>query len=305
MPERTMAPDDASANGALPDAASDARPAMTPWDRVLLARNPVRPHALAFIKGLCEEFVELHGDRAAGDDAALIGGLASFRGRTVLALGHQKGETTRENLERNFGMPRPEGYRKALRLLRQAEKFGFPVLSFIDTPGADPGIASEEHGQAFAIAESIFALADLATPVIAVVIGEGGSGGALAIGVADRVLMLENAIYSVASPEASAAILWKDAGRAADAAAAMKVDAESLLGFGLIDEIVREDPPAHEDPAATIRAVGDAIERQLLELEALVRHGANGDRALLDARHAKYRAMGQWQAAELETLADA
>ena len=282
--------------------AASSRLALTPWDRVLLARNPGRPHALAFINGLCEEFVELHGDRSAGDDPALIGGLANFRGRTILALGHQKGETTRENLERNFGMPRPEGYRKALRLLRQAEKFGFPVISFIDTPGADPGIASEEHGQAFAIADNIFALADLAVPLIAIVIGEGGSGGALAIGVADRVLMLENAIYSVASPEASAAILWKDATRAADAAAAMKVDAESLLGFGLIDEIVREGRPAHEDPQAAIRATGDAIERHLLELEALVRPGASGERALLDARHAKYRVMGQWLTAELDAF---
>jgi acetyl-CoA carboxylase carboxyl transferase subunit alpha len=263
------------------------------WERVQLARNPGRPHALAFINALCQDFVELHGDRVSGEDGALIGGLASFRGRTVMALGHQKGETTRENLERNFGMPRPEGYRKALRLMRQAEKFGFPIVAFVDTPGADPGVASEENGQAFAIAASVYALADLAVPTVAVVIGEGGSGGALAIGAADRVLMLENAIYSVASPEASAAILWKDAGRAPDAAAAMQVDAASLLRFGLIDEIVPEARPAHDDPSAVIHLTGDAIERHLLELDELLRRGPN-ERALLDARHAKYRAMGQW-----------
>lgn len=284
--------------------APDAQPAPTElttatsaWDRVLLARNPGRPHTTSFITGLCEEFVELHGDRVAGDDPALIGGLAQFRGRTIMALGHQKGETTRENLERNFGMPRPEGYRKALRLMRQAEKFGFPVISFIDTPGADPGLLSEEHGQAFAIAANILAMADLATPIVAVVIGEGGSGGALALGVADRVLMLENAIYSVASPEASASILWKDASRAPEAAAAMKVDADSLLGFGLIDDIVREPVAAHDDPLATIRATGDALDRHLSELEEIVRRGVSGERALLDARYAKHRVMGRWQEA--------
>jgi acetyl-CoA carboxylase carboxyl transferase subunit alpha len=277
----------------------------TPWERVLLARNPARPHALTFVRALTEEFIEFHGDRAAGDDPALVAGVASFRGRTVVVLAHQKGETTRENLERNFGMPRPEGYRKALRLMRQAEKFGFPLLSFIDTPGADPGLASEENGQAFAIAGSIFAMTDLATPTVAVVIGEGGSGGALAIGVADRVLMLENAIYSVASPEASAAIIFKDAARAPDAAAAMRISAGELLEFELIDEVIAEPVPAHEEPQPVIQATGDALERHLLELEETFRRGASGERALLDARYAKYRAMGRWQAAGMALLSGA
>jgi len=265
---------------------------LSAWDRVVLARNPNRPHALTFIRQLCDEFIEYHGDRTAGDDLALVGGVARFRGRTVVIVGHQKGETTRENLERNFGMPRPEGYRKALRLMRQAEKFSFPVLAFIDTPGADPGLASEEHGQAFAIAQNILAMCGLQTAIIAVVIGEGGSGGALAIGVADRMLMLENAIYSVASPEASAAILWKDAARAPDAAAAMRVSAPDLLAFGLIDEVIPELVPAHDDPTRAIAATGDAVERHLLELEELLHRGANGERQLLDGRYAKYRAMG-------------
>lgn len=268
---------------------------LSAWDRVLLARNPNRPKTLSFVRALCDEFMELHGDRLMADDLALVGGVGSFRGRTVMVLGHQKGESTRENLERNFGMPRPEGYRKALRLMRQAEKFNMPLISFIDTPGADPGLASEENGQAFAIADCIAALTTLATPTIAVVIGEGGSGGALAIGVADRVLMLENAIYSVASPEAAAAIIWKDAGRAPEAAAAMRVGAADLLAFGLIDEVVPEDPPAHEDPLKAIAATGDAIERHLLELEELLRRGASGERALLDARFAKYRNIGRWR----------
>lgn len=276
-------------------ATSASTASLAPWDRVLLARHANRPHALAYIGGLCDEFVELHGDRAAGDDAAMVGGVGRFRGRTVMIAGHQKGETTRENIQRNFGMPKPEGYRKALRLMRQAEKFGMPLITFIDTPGADPGLASEEHGQAFAIAANVFAMADLTIPTIAVVIGEGGSGGALAIGVADRVLMLENAIYSVASPEACAAIIWKDASRAPDAAAAMRVNAGDLLAFGLIDEVIPENPPAHEDPPATIGTTGDAIERHLIELDELFKRGAAGERALLEARYAKYRAMGEWQ----------
>ena len=268
---------------------------LTPWDRVQLARHPNRPHTLAYVGQLCDEFVELHGDRLALDDAAMIGGIARFRGRTVMVVGHQKGENTKENIARNFGMPKPEGYRKALRLMRQAEKFAIPLISFVDTPGADPGLASEEHGQAFAIADNVFAMADLGIPSVAVVIGEGGSGGALAIGVADRVLMLENSIYSVASPEASAAILWKDASRAPEAAAAMRVNAADLLEFGLIDEVIPEPIPAHDDPHTIIASVGDAIERHLDELEDTFRRGASGERALLDARYAKYRSMGQWQ----------
>lgn len=265
--------------------------ASSSWDRVQLARHAARPHTLHYVNQLCDEFIELHGDRAAGDDQALIGGLAHFRGRSVMIIGHQKGENTKENIARNFGMPKPTGYRKALRLMRHAEKFRFPVITFIDTPGADPGLASEEGGQAFAIADNIYAMATLGTPIIAVVIGEGGSGGALAIGVADRVLMLENSVYSVASPEAAAAILWKDAARAPEAAAAMRVTAPDLLGFGLVDEIIPEPVPAHEEPAAAIAAVGDAIAGQLAALDHLICDGP-GD--LLNARYAKYRAMGRF-----------
>lgn len=278
---------------------------LAPWDRVLLARHANRPHTLSYVGALCDEFVEFHGDRGSGDDAAMVGGIGRFRGRTVMIAGHQKGETTRENIQRNFGMPRPEGYRKALRLMRQAEKFGLPLLTFIDTPGADPGLESEEHGQAFAIAANVFAMADLTIPTVAVVIGEGGSGGALAIGVADRVLMLENAIYSVASPEACAAIIWKDSSRAPDAAAAMRVNADDLLAFGLVDEVIPEKTPAHEDPQATISATGDAIERHLIELDEMFKRGATGERALLEARYAKYRAMGEWQEAQAVPTADA
>jgi acetyl-CoA carboxylase carboxyl transferase subunit alpha len=267
---------------------------LTPWDRVLLARHANRPHALAYIHGICDDFVELRGDRTAADDRAIVGGLARFRGRTVMVIGHQKGETTKENLERNFGMARPEGYRKALRLMRHAEKFAMPLITFIDTPGADPGLESEEHGQAFAIAANVFAMADLATPSVAVIIGEGGSGGALAIGVADRVLMLENAIYSVASPEACASIIWKDAARAPEAAEAMRVNAADLLAFGLIDEVIPEDVPAHDNPQATIAATGNAIDRHLQEIDDVWRRGASGERQVLEARYAKYRAMGRW-----------
>jgi len=263
----------------------------SPWDRVQIARNAARPHTLHYVNQLCSDFVELHGDRAAGDDQALVGGLAHFRGRSVMILGHQKGENTKENIARNFGMPKPTGYRKALRLMRHAEKFRFPIITFVDTPGADPGLTSEEGGQAFAIADNIYAMATLETPIVSVVIGEGGSGGALAIGVADRVLMLENSVYSVASPEAAAAILWKDAARAPEAAAAMRVTAPDLLSFGLVDDIIPEPTPAHEDPAATIVAVGDAIERHL---DTLIELTADGPGALLQARYAKYRAMGRW-----------
>jgi acetyl-CoA carboxylase carboxyl transferase subunit alpha len=203
----------------------DAVPTLSAWDRVKLARHADRPHALDYVRELATDWVELHGDRSFGDDRALVGGLARIGSHRVMVLGHQKGNDTKENLARNFGMARPEGYRKAERLMRHAEKFGFPLVTFIDTPGAEPGIGSEERGQATAIAESLLAMADLATPSVAVVIGEGGSGGALAIGVADRILMLENAIYAVASPEACAAILWKDAARAPEAAETMRVTA--------------------------------------------------------------------------------
>lgn len=266
---------------------------MSAWDRVTLARHPQRPRMLDFVAALCEEFIELHGDRLIGDDRALVGGVARFRGRSVLLLGNQKGRNTRENLERNFGMARPEGYRKAIRLLRHAVKFHLPVITFIDIPGADPGPSSEEHGQAMAIAESIQAFSDLPVPTIAVIIGEGGSGGALALGMTDRIAMLENAVYTVASPEASASILWKDASQAPSAAAAMKITAPELLEFGLIDAIIPEALPAHEDRDAVTSATGDLIESLLAELEAVVESPAGID-ALLAARYNKYRDIGRW-----------
>ncbi|MCC6944798.1 MAG: acetyl-CoA carboxylase carboxyltransferase subunit alpha, partial [Thermomicrobiales bacterium] len=225
--------------------------ALTPWDRVKLARHQSRPHSLDYINVLVTGFIELHGDRLFGDDPAIVGGLARFGDRTIVVIGHQKGGDTRENIRRNFGMVRPEGYRKAERLMRHAEKFGIPVVTFIDTPGAEPGIGSEERGQGTAIAESLLTMAGLKTPIVAVIIGEGGSGGALAIGMADRMLMLENAVYAVASPEACAAILWKDAGKAPQAAETMRITAEDLLSFGIVDEVIPELVPAHENTHGT------------------------------------------------------
>ena len=269
---------------------------LSAWDRVKLARHAERPHALDYVRELATDWVELHGDRSFGDDRALVGGLARIGAHRVMVLGHQKGNDTRENLARNFGMARPEGYRKAERLMRHAEKFGFPLVTFIDTPGAEPGIGSEERGQATAIAESLLAMADLATPSVAVVIGEGGSGGALAIGVADRILMLENAIYAVASPEACAAILWKDAGRAPEAAETMRVTAADLAGFGIVDEVIAEAVPAHENPRAAIRATGTAITRHLDELQAAY---PRANQIALDTlrrdRHERFRRIGSWR----------
>lgn len=262
----------------------------TPWDRVQLARHPQRPHSLDYIFALCEEFVELHGDRRFGDDAAIVGGMAIFGGRTVMVIGHQKGSDTRENMKRNFGMPLPEGYRKAQRLMRHAEKFGLPVLCFVDTPGANPNKESEERGQGNAIAESIQVMTTLRTPIIATVIGEGGSGGALAISVGDRLLMQENAIYSVASPEAAASILWRDAARAPDAARALKLTAQDLLALAIIDEIIPEPPGgAHTDPQAAIAAVGARVRASLDEVAALDLD------ALMQRRYAKYRIIGRYE----------
>jgi acetyl-CoA carboxylase carboxyl transferase subunit alpha len=270
---------------------------LTPWDKVQLARNPQRPHTLDYVRGFCEDFVELHGDRRFGDDIAIVGGVARFDGRTVMIVGHQKGRDARENIKRNWGMPRPEGYRKALRLFQHAEKFGFPVLCFIDTPGADPGIQSEERGQANAIAENILAMAGLRVPVVAVVIGEGGSGGALAIGVADRLLMLEHSIYSVASPEGTAAILWRDSAKAPDAARAMKITAHDLDALGIADTIIPEpEGGAHADTAAVIADVGDTIRIHLAELTQLDLD------TLLARRYAKYRAIGRYQEDQVRLL---
>jgi len=285
----------------------DAAPPLSAWDRVKLARHPERPHTLDYLSELTRDFVELHGDRSFGDDRALIGGLACFAGRTVLVLGHQKGGDTRENLARNFGMARPEGYRKAERLMRHAEKFGFPVVTFIDTSGAEPGIGSEERGQSTAIAESLLTMANLRVPIVAVVIGEGGSGGALAVGVADRILMLENAIYAVASPEGCAAILWKDASRAPEAAETMRITAADLAGFGIVDEVVPERSPANERPRDAIKAVGEAVARHLDDLEYLFSPGdLEAAHRLRDARYEKFRRIGAWRddASRLDGLID-
>ena len=274
--------------------------ALTPWDKVQLARHPRRPHTLDYIRGLCDDFVELHGDRRFGDDAAIIGGLARFDERTVMIVGHQKGRDARENVKRNFAMTHPEGYRKALRLFRHAEKFGFPVLCFIDTPAADPGMQSEERGQGGAIAENILVMADLKVPIIATVIGEGGSGGALAIGVGDVLFMLEHAVYSVAAPEASAAILWRDSSKAPDAARAMRITAQDLLELGIADLIIPEpEGGAHLDSAAAVAATGEALRHQL---DILVRRDLDD---LLARRYQKYRAIGSFQEGQSHLLARA
>jgi acetyl-CoA carboxylase carboxyl transferase subunit alpha len=268
----------------------------TAWERVKLARHAERPRALDYLQELAADWVELHGDRTFGDDRALIGGLATFDGQTTMILAQQKGRDTKENLVRNFGMARPEGYRKAERLMRHAEKFGFPLITLIDTPGAEPGIGSEERGQATAIAESLLTMADLGVPTVAVVIGEGGSGGALAIGVADRILMLENAIYAVASPEACAAILWKDAGRAAEAAATMRITAADLAQFGIVDEVIPEVVPAHERPQEAIHAAGAAIARHLRELDRTYpRDTPEAIDRLRTARYERFKRIGAWR----------
>ena len=266
------------------------------WQRVQLARHPDRPHTLDYIRQLCTDFVELHGDRLYGDDAAIVGGLARFGERTILVIGHQKGSSTKENLARNFGQALPEGYRKALRLMRHAEKFGFPLVTFLDTPGASPGLASEERGQAMAIAQNLLGMLTLQVPILAVVIGEGGSGGALGLGIADRILMLENAVYSVASPEASAAILWHDAKQASAAAEAMKITAQDLAAFGIADEVIAEpDGGAHLDVPATMDAVRAALARNLQELEdTYSQRGKIGLRRLLEHRRRKYEHIGQF-----------
>jgi acetyl-CoA carboxylase carboxyl transferase subunit alpha len=253
---------------------------LTPWQVAQVARHPQRPYALDFIGMMFTGFEELHGDRVFGDDASIVGGLARFDGEPCMVIGHQKGRDTRENLKRNFGMPHPEGYRKALRLMKLAARFHAPVITLIDTPGAYPGLGAEERGQSEALATNILEMAMLPTPIVACVIGEGGSGGALALGVADRVLMFENSVYSVISPEGCAAILWKDASQRERAAEALKLTAEDLLQFKVIDEIIPEPlGGAHQDPDAAGEALRDALIRHVTELrkvraEKLVRRRA-------------------------------
>lgn len=268
---------------------------LTAMERVRLAREPLRPGTQHYLDELFTDVVQLHGDRVFGDDQALIGALATFRGRSVLVLGHQGGANTRENIVRNFGMPRPEGFRKARRLMRHAEKFNLPIVTFVDTSGADPGIASEERGQGTAIAESLLEMIGVRVPVVCVVIGEGGSGGALAISLADRLLMLENAVYAVASPEACAAILWKDSGKAAEAAETMRITAADLERFGIIDELIPEPVPAHEAPRETLASVGERIAAHLDELAVTFDAASETSiETLLQRRYAKFRAIGAW-----------
>jgi acetyl-CoA carboxylase carboxyl transferase subunit alpha len=264
--------------------------ALTRYDRVQLARHQERPFSLDFVETLCTDWVELHGDRKFRDDPAIVGGWARLGDRSVMIVGHQKGRDMKENLRRNFGSPHPEGYRKAERLFRLAEKFGRPVVTFVDTQGAYPGIGAEERGQAEAIARNLLVMAGLRTPIVSCIIGEGGSGGALGIAVADRVLMMENAIYSVISPEGCAAILWRSRDRASDAAEALKLTAADLADSGIIDEVVPEPPGgAHLDPEAAAEAVGEAIVRHLDELASIPPED------LVRLRREKYYAMGRWE----------
>lgn len=260
---------------------------MKPWDRVQVARHPDRPTTMDYIDAVFEDFIELHGDRLYGDDEAIVGGIASFNGLPVTVIGHQRGKHTKENIRRNFGMPHPEGYRKALRLMNQAEKFGRPVVCFIDTKGAYPGKAAEERGQSEAIARNLVEMAGLTVPVISIVIGEGGSGGALALGVANHILMLENSTYSVISPEGAASILWKDAALAQTAAEAMKITAPDLLKMGIIDRIVPEvRGGAHHDHRAQASFIAEAINASFSELMRL-----SGEE-LVDQRYSKFKSIG-------------
>ncbi len=243
---------------------------LTPWQISQLSRHPQRPYTLDYIDYLFDDFHELHGDRAFADDHAIVGGLARFRGRAVMVIGQQKGRDTKAKIFRNFGMPRPEGYRKALRLMKMAERFRLPILTFIDTPGAYPGVGAEERGQSEAIATNLKYMARLPVPIICTVIGEGGSGGALAIGVGDRVNILQYSTYSVISPEGCASILWKDAALAEDAASALGITSDRLLQLGLVDEVIPEPlGGAHKDPEKVAAQVGDCLAAQLDELDKL------------------------------------
>lgn len=262
---------------------------MEPWDRVQVARHPERPTTLDYIARIFEDFIELHGDRAFKEDAAIVGGIASLNGQAVTIIGHQRGKSTKENIRRNFGMPHPEGYRKALRLMKQAEKFNRPIICFIDTKGAYPGKAAEERGQSEAIARNLFEMAGLKVPVISIVIGEGGSGGALALGVANKILMLENSTYSVISPEGAASILWKDASYAKQAAEAMKITAPDLLRLEIIDSIIPEIAGgAHKNIEQQAISMKESIENTLNELNQL-----NAEQ-LVENRYTKFKNIGQF-----------
>jgi len=263
---------------------------LTPWQKTLVARHMKRPYTTDYIRFLCEDFLEIHGDRRYADDPAIICGTAVFKERSVVVIGHQKGRDTKEKIYRNFGMPRPEGYRKALRVMRMAEKFGRPILTFIDTPGAYPGIGAEERGQAEAIAYNLREMARLTVPVLVTVTGEGGSGGALALGIGNKVNILEFATYSVISPEGCAAILWKNPAMSKNAAGAMKVTSGDLAALGIVDEIIPEVlGGAHVDPGAQAERVGEVLERQLEELSRLT--GSE----LVQHRYERFRKLGVYE----------
>jgi len=265
---------------------------LSAWQTAQVARHPTRPYTLDYLHLIMPDFQELHGDRMYADDPAIIGGIGRLDGRSVMFIGHQKGRDTKERVRRNYGMPKPEGYRKAQRLMRLAEKFSLPVVTFIDTPGAYPGLGAEERGQSEAIAYCLFLMAGLKTPIISVVIGEGGSGGALAIGVADRLLMLQYSIYSVISPEGCASILWKSAERAEEAAEAMRITATHLNEFGLVDEVLAEPlGGAHRDPAATAEVIRNALQKYLAEMDQL------SVKELLEQRQRRLAGFGKFKGA--------
>ncbi len=265
---------------------------LSPWQIARVARHESRPYTLDYLKIIAPDFQELHGDRMYADDPAIIGGIGRINGRAVMFIGHQKGRDTKERVRRNYGMPKPEGYRKAQRLMRMAEKFSMPIVTLIDTPGAYPGVGAEERGQSEAIAHSLYLMAGLKTPIICVVIGEGGSGGALAIGVGDRLLMLQYSIYSVISPEGCASILWKSAERAEEAAESMRITADSLSRFGLVDEVLEEPlGGAHRSPKEAAEVLRNALIKNLDELEAL------STEQLLEARQRRLASFGQFKEA--------
>ena len=262
---------------------------LSPMQRVLVARHPRRPYTLDYLSSIFTDFIELHGDRLFRDDPAIVGGWARLAGQSVMVIGHQKGRDTKDNIKRNFGMPNPEGYRKALRLMHLAARFEAPIITLIDTPGAYPGLGAEERGQSEALARSILEMSALPTPIVSVVIGEGGAGGALALGVSDRILMFENSVYSVISPEGCAAILWKDASLRERAAESLKLTAEDLVKLGIVDEIITEPVGgAHFDPEAAGESLREALIRHVKEAGRL-----KGDR-LVKRRHDKFAAMGAY-----------
>lgn len=265
---------------------------LSAWQIAQVARHPMRPYTADYLRLIAPDFQELHGDRMYADDPAIIGGIGRLDGRPVMFIGHQKGRDTKERVRRNYGMPKPEGYRKAQRLMKMAEKFSLPIVTFIDTPGAYPGVGAEERGQSEAIAYSLFLMAKLRTPIISVVIGEGGSGGALAIGVGDRLLMLQYSIYSVISPEGCASILWKSADKVEEAAEAMRITASSLNDFGLVDEVLQEPlGAAHRDPGATAEVIRNALEKNLADIDKL------DTEQLLEKRQRRIAGFGQFKEA--------